>query len=77
MKYVEDIIDRTTGKELGIQENDLWILSVAVQYNLVFVTNDRMIRAIEATRYSDRTEYWTGERGNVGDCEDSYEHKCC
>ena len=57
-KYVEDLVDRTTGKQLGIQENDLWILSVAVQYNLIFVTNDRMPRVIEAARYSDRTEYW-------------------
>ena len=56
--YVEDLIDRTTGKELGIQENDLWIVSVAVQYNLTFVTGDRMQRVIEAANYSDRTDYW-------------------
>ena len=57
-KYVEDLVDRTTGKELGIQENDLWIVSVAVQYNLIFVTNDKMQRVIEAAIYADRTEYW-------------------
>lgn len=58
-KYVEDLVDRTTGKELGIQENDLWIVSVAVQYNLVFVTNDKMHRVIEAAEYSERTEFWS------------------
>ena len=56
--YVEDLVERTTSKELGIQENDLWIVSVAVQHNLVFVTGDRMQRVIEAAQYSHRTEYW-------------------
>ena len=57
-KVVEGLVDRTTGKELGIQENDLWIASVAVQYNLILVTNDRMFRVIEAAGYFDRTECW-------------------
>jgi len=57
-RYIEDIVERTTGKELGIQENDLWIVSVAIQYNLIFVTKDRMLRVIEAAEYSERTEYW-------------------
>lgn len=57
-KYIEDLVDRTTGKELGIQENDLWIVSVAVQYNLILVTNDRMHRVTEAAVYADRTECW-------------------
>ncbi len=57
-KHVEELVDRTTGRELGIQENDLWIVSIAVQYNLKLVTNDRMPRVIEAASYSDRTESW-------------------
>ena len=57
-RYVEDLVERTTGKELGIQENDLWIVSVAVQYNLIFATKDRMHSIIEAAEYSERTEYW-------------------
>lgn len=39
-KYIEDLIDRTTEKTLGIQENDLWIVAVAVQYDLRFATCD-------------------------------------
>lgn len=61
-KYVEDLTDSTTGKDLGIQENDLWIASVAVQYNLVLVTFDRaagMRRVVEAADYIDRTDFWT------------------
>ncbi|MXZ03304.1 MAG: type II toxin-antitoxin system VapC family toxin [Chloroflexi bacterium] len=57
-RRVEDLVDRTTGKELGIQENDLWIVSVAVQYNLDFVTNDRMHRVIEAADYHEHTNFW-------------------
>lgn len=41
-KRPEELVDRTTGKELGIQENDLWIAAIAVQYNLVLVTQDKM-----------------------------------
>ncbi len=61
-KYVEDLTDPTTSKELGIQENDLWIVSVAVQYNLVLVTFDKaggMRRIVEAADYLERTEFWT------------------
>ena len=58
-RFIEDLVDRTTGKELGIQENDLWIVSVAKQYNLIFVTNDRrMQKIIDAAEYSDRTVNW-------------------
>ena len=40
-RYAEDLRERTPGKKLGIQENDLWIVSVAVRYNMVLVTADR------------------------------------
>jgi len=41
-KWPEDLIDRTTAKELGVQENDIWIASQALQYNLILVSSDRM-----------------------------------
>ena len=41
-KRPEDLIDKATGKELGIQENDLWIAAIAVQNNLILVTQDKM-----------------------------------
>lgn len=43
-KHVEDLVDRTTGRELGIQENDLWLVAVAVQYDLKLATWDAMRR---------------------------------
>ena len=50
-KLPEELIDKVTGKELGIDERDLLIASVAVQYGLVLVTadkNKKMQRIIEA-----------------------------
>ena len=58
----EDLTDLTTGRELGIDENDLWIVSVAVQYDLRFVTTDRMERVLEAAEAAegyDRAVVWT------------------
>lgn len=43
-KLPEELIDISTGKSLGIDENDLWICAIAVEYNLVLVTNDKMTR---------------------------------
>jgi tRNA(fMet)-specific endonuclease VapC len=40
----EQLIDPITSRELGIQENDLWIAAQALEYNLVLVTNDKMDR---------------------------------
>lgn len=36
----EELIDPVTAKELGIQENDLWIAAQAIERNLILVTND-------------------------------------
>ncbi len=61
-RYLEDLREPTTGKELGIQENDLWIVSVAVQYNMVYVTADvggGMKRIVEEANYAHRTRFWT------------------
>ena len=44
----EQLIDPVTSQELGIQENDLWIAAQALEYNLVFVTNDKMERIRDA-----------------------------
>ena len=49
-KRPEDLRDRTTARELGIQENDLWIVSVAVQFNLRFVTRDSMERILATAK---------------------------
>jgi len=41
-KRVEEWKDPATSKELKIQENDLWIASVAMAHNLILVTRDKM-----------------------------------
>ena len=60
-KVPEDLLEPTTGKALGIQENDLWIVSVAVEHNLKVITSDRgegMRRVLAAAQYLHRTEFW-------------------
>ncbi|HEX7375537.1 MAG TPA: type II toxin-antitoxin system VapC family toxin [Pirellulales bacterium] len=39
-KRAEELVNPSTGKELGIDENDIWIAAQAAAYNLVLVTND-------------------------------------
>ena len=40
--WVEDLVDRTTGKALGAQENDIWIAAQALEMNVALVTDDKM-----------------------------------
>jgi tRNA(fMet)-specific endonuclease VapC len=49
IKWPEDLQERTSAKELGIQENDIWIAAQAVQYNLVLVSGDHMRRLREVS----------------------------
>lgn len=61
-KQPEDLIDETSARVLGIQENDLWIISVAAQYDLRFITGDRKLERIlqiagEHLAYN-RAEIW-------------------
>lgn len=43
----EQLVDPVTAKTLGVQENDIWIAAQALEYNLVLVTHDRMMRLRE------------------------------
>ena len=61
-KRPEELVDKTTARELGIQENDLWIVSVAIQYDLHLITRDKRIeRILEIARDIfgyDRADVW-------------------
>jgi predicted nucleic acid-binding protein len=68
-KRPEELFDRVTGKELGIDERDLFIASVAAQYGLILATNDQnpgMKQIEEAARKLEeggkpvrlRIDYW-------------------
>jgi predicted nucleic acid-binding protein len=61
-KRPEELLDKTTARELGIQENDLWIVSVAVTYDLYLITADkRLERILEIARDKfgyDRADVW-------------------
>lgn len=57
-KRLREWIDPATDKELQIDENDLWIASVAMAHNLVLVTHDKM-NAIKSIAGTDlRFEDW-------------------
>jgi tRNA(fMet)-specific endonuclease VapC len=56
--HPERCVDRVTGAELGIDENDLWMAAQAVQHNLILVTNDEMAR-ISAVAPELDMEDWT------------------
>jgi len=39
-KRAEELVNPTTGKELAIDENDIWIAAHAMTHNLILVTHD-------------------------------------
>lgn len=53
-RRAEEMCDPTTGRELGIDENDLWIVAQAAERNLVLVTHDKLVRIREALKDLDR-----------------------
>lgn len=58
-RHVEEWIDPTTGKALGVTENDVWIAAVALCHNLVLVTNDRMANIVKVAGGALQIEDWT------------------
>jgi len=68
-KVPETLVERVSGKSLGIDERDLLIASIAVQYTLILATNDQNVgmKRIEAAAQTLaaagepvdlRIEYW-------------------
>ena len=45
----EQLVDPITSKELGIQENDLWLSAQAIAHGMILVTNDGMRRIREVS----------------------------
>ncbi len=61
-KRPEELVNPTTARELGIDENDLWIAAHAALHNLVLVTADRLgnlAKAIEHAGIGPKLEDWT------------------
>jgi tRNA(fMet)-specific endonuclease VapC len=46
-KRPETLVDKTTAEQLQIQENDLWMAALAVEHNMILVTDDKMRRIKE------------------------------
>jgi tRNA(fMet)-specific endonuclease VapC len=47
-KYVEDWVDKFTGKALGIDDNDLWICAQSCEMNFTLIADDKMNRIKKA-----------------------------
>jgi len=64
VKRPEQLIDPVTAKELGIQENDLWIAAQALTRDMILVTNDKkLIRPIvEVLGDELKIENWAEQR---------------
>ncbi len=63
-RRAEQLCDPITGRELGIDENDLWIVAQAAERNLVLVTHDKIVRIREALQNIGagvRIEDWAAE----------------
>lgn len=58
-RYIEEWCDPTTGKVLGINENDVWIAAVALAHNLTLVTADKMAHIVSVAPSNLTIENWT------------------
>jgi len=56
--FIDELADPTSGKELQVQENDLWIAAVALEHNFVLVSSDSGMERIRAAFPSLRLENW-------------------
>lgn len=45
-RYLEDWVDKATGKALGVDENDLWMCAQAKERDITLVTADQRMRRI-------------------------------
>ena len=57
-KFPEKLVDRTTSFELGIQENDIWIAAIALEYNAILVTADKHFSRIKELIPDLRIKLW-------------------
>ena len=54
----EQLIDPATSRDLGVQENDIWMAAQAIEYNLVLVTHDDMTHVREVSQGLLTIEDW-------------------
>lgn len=57
-KRPEQLIDPATATEIGIDENDLWLVAQAITHNMTLVTNDKMHRIFSVTPKELKYEIW-------------------
>jgi tRNA(fMet)-specific endonuclease VapC len=56
--YVSEWVDPTSDLKLGVNENDIWIASLALAHNLTLVTADKMVHIRKAAGTALNYENW-------------------
>lgn len=41
-RFVDGCYDHVSGREIGVDENDVWLAAQAIEHNLILVSNDKM-----------------------------------
>ena len=54
----EQLVDPVTSLELGIEENDLWMVAQAMELNFIFATTDKMHHICEVAQGLVTIENW-------------------
>ena len=57
-RMVPDLWERTPDKLLGVQENDVWIASQAMERKYILATTDRMVHIVDVAGSGLRFDYW-------------------
>ncbi len=57
-KRPEQLIDPITATQIGIDENDLWIVSQAITYDMTLITSDKMNKIFSITPPTLKYEIW-------------------
>jgi tRNA(fMet)-specific endonuclease VapC len=57
-RFPDGCYDQASGAEIGVDENDLWIASQAIEHDLVLISSDRMKRIRTAAGLSLDVEDW-------------------
>ena len=56
--WPEEWVDPISSKEIQIQENDLWLAAIAMTYNMILVTNDKMTAIKDVAGTDVKFENW-------------------
>jgi len=57
-RFVDGCYDHVSGREIGVDENDVWLAAQAIEHNLILVSDDKMKHIRTAAGVMLRVENW-------------------